>query len=190
MPKTKIDKSLVIDRAMQLINVSGIENLSLKTLAEDLGVKCPSLYNHVNGIDDLKEQIMLRGWKELNDKIIQSVIGLTGYDAVRAMCYAFHEYALENQGVFSVMLWYNQFKDAQTIEATSKMFSVFLKITQSLNISQKNCFHLVRMFRGFLEGFSLLENNNAFGNTLSIDSSFELSLDVLIQGMKLLEGRD
>ena len=189
MPKTKIDKSLIIHRAVHIINTAGIEKLSLKTLAEDLGVKSPSLYNHVKGIEDLKEQIMLYGWKELEDRMIQAVIGLTGYDAVRAMCYAFHEYAVENQGVFGVMLWYNQFKDVRNMEAASKMFSVFFKVTESLNISQENCFHLVRMFRGFLEGFSLLENNSAFGNTLPVNSSFEISLDVLIAGMKMLEGR-
>lgn len=186
MPKTKIDKSLVIERAIHMINITGIENLSLKTLAEDLGVKPPSLYNHVSGIDDLKEQIMLHGWKELDDRIVEAVIGLTGYDAVRAICRAFHEYAAENQGVFSAMLWYNQFKDAQNMEATSKMFSVFFKITESVNISRENCFHLVRMFRSFLEGFSLLENNHAFGNDLSVDDSFELALDVLVEGMKRL----
>ncbi len=189
MPKTKIDQSLVIDKAIHRINMSGIENLSLKTLAEDLGVKSPSLYNYVSGIDDLKEQIMLYGWKELDDRMVEAVIGLTGYDAVRAMCRAFHEFAVENQGVFSAMLWYNQFKDAQNMEATSKMFSVFFRVTEALNISRENCFHMVRMFRGFLEGFSLLENNHAFGNALPVDNSFEISLDVLIEGMKTLEGR-
>ena len=27
---------------------------------------------------------------------IQAVIGFSGYDAIRAMCYAFHGYAIEN----------------------------------------------------------------------------------------------
>ena len=105
------------------------------------------------------------------------------------MCYAFHEYAIENQGVFSTMLWYNQFENEQMNEVTSKMFSIFFKITKSLNISQDNCIHLVRMFRSFLEGFALLENHNAFGNTQLIKDSFELSIDILIEGAKKLEGK-
>ena len=187
LPKTKIDKELVIKEAAYIANKMGIENLSLKTLAAQLGVKSPSLYNHVDGLDDLKQQIMLYGWKEMEDRIIQAVIGLTGYDAIRAMCHAFHKYATENQGVFSAMLWYNQFENEQTREVTSKMFSVFFKITKSLNISQDNCSHLVRMFRGFLEGFALLENHRAFGNVQSIEDSFNLSIDILIEWMKKLE---
>lgn len=187
MPKTKIDKELLIKEAAHMVNKIGIENLSLKILAAELGVKSPSLYNHVDGLDDLKKQIMLYGWKEMEDKIIQAVIGYTGYDAIRVICHAFREYAIENQGVFSAMLWYNQFENEQARDATSKMFSVFFKVTKSLNISQENCYHLVRMFRGFLEGFVLLENHHAFGNKQPIEDSFELSIDILIEGMKKLE---
>lgn len=189
MPKTKIDKELVIKEAAHMVNQTGIENLSLKTLALQLGVKSPSLYNHIEGLDDLKYQLMLYGWKELENKIIQAVIGFSGYDAIRVICYAFYEYAIENQGVFSTMLWYNQFENEQMKEVTSEMFSIFFKITKSLNISQDNCIHLVRMFRSFLEGFALLENHNAFGNTQTIKDSFELSINILIEGAKKLEGK-
>lgn len=170
-----------------MANETGIEKLSLKTLAARLGVKSPSLYNHVDGLDDLKRQVMLYGWKEMEDRMIQAVIGVTGYDAVRAMCHAFHKYATENQGVFSAMLWFNQFEDEQTLETASRMTSIFFKITDSLNISQENCCHLVRMFRGFLEGFALLENHHAFGNEQPIEESFHLAVDILIKGMKKLE---
>lgn len=47
MPKTKIDKDLVIRKAVHMANKTGIENLSLKILAAQLSVKSPSLYKHV-----------------------------------------------------------------------------------------------------------------------------------------------
>ena len=47
--------------------------------------------------------------------------------------------------------------------------------------------HLVRIFHGFLEGLSLLANNEAFGKPKSLDESFDLSLKVLIAGVKVLE---
>ena len=42
--------------------------------------------------------------------------------------------------------------------------------------------------RFFLEGFSLLVNNNAFGNPISIKESFDLSLEIIMSGIKTLEG--
>lgn len=75
----------------------------------------------------------------------------------------------------------------KSMEATSGLFSVLFKITASLNISEENCNHIIRTLRGFLEGFSLLVNNQAFGNPISIEESFELSVNVLIEGIKTLE---
>lgn len=64
-------------------------------------------------------------------------------------------------------------------------YSFALVLTTSLF----NCIHLVRMFRSFLEGFALLENHNAFGNTQLIKDSFELSINILVEGAKKLEGK-
>ena len=152
-----------------------------------LGVKPPSLYNHIGGLEDLKMQLMIYGWKQMEQGIIQSVIGVSGYNAIRAGCYAFYEYATENPGLFNAMLWYNKFLNTETMGATSGLFSVLFKVTSSLNISEENCNHIIRTLRGFLEGFSLLVNNEAFGNPISIAESFELSLNVLIEGIKTLE---
>ena len=55
-------------------------------------------------------------------------------------------------------------------------------------ISDNNIEHIIRTLRGFLEGFVLLVNNNAFGNPISIKESFDLSLDIIFNGMKSLEG--
>ena len=187
MVRTGLDTHMVICRAAQIANEVGIENITLKMLADDLGVKSPSLYNHIEGLEDLKTRLMIYGWKQMEQKIMQSVIGVSGYDAIKAGCYSFYEYATENPGVFNAMLWYNKFQNSETIEATSGLFSILFKVTSSLNISDENCNHIIRTLRGFLEGFSLLVNNKAFGNPISIEESFELSLNVLIEGIKTLE---
>lgn len=43
-------------------------------------------------------------------------------------------------------------------------------------------------FRAFLEGFCLLANNDTFGYVLPIEDSFNLFLQMMIAGMKELEG--
>ena len=87
------------------------------------------------------------------------------------------------------MLWYNRFENDEMQSVTKKLFEIVFKISASLKISQEHCDHLIRTFRGFLEGFSLLVNNKAFGNPLSIQDSFDISLKVLIAGVKELEGK-
>ena len=87
------------------------------------------------------------------------------------------------------MLWYNKYRDDETQSVTEELFTMCFKIASSLNISEENCNHLLRTFRAFLEGFSLLVNYNAFGHSLSVEESFDLSLKVMIAGMKELEGK-
>lgn len=187
MARAGIDKNLVIIGAAKLANEEGLENITLKRLADNLGIQTPSLYNHISGLEDLRKQLMIYGWKQMEEKIIQAVIGISGYDALKAMGYAFYDYATGNPGVFGAMLWYNKFRDEETMAATEGLFSVIYKITKSLNISPENSEHLIRTWRGFLEGFSLLVNNGAFGHPFSIKDSFEISLNVLVEGSRLLE---
>lgn len=188
MSKNCISDELIITTSARLSNEEGLNNLSLKMIAEELNIKSPSLYNHISSLDEIKEKLMIYGWKELGEKATESAVGVAGYEALRNMCYAFYDYATSNKGVFTAMLWYNKFESKEKNEATTKLFSLLFRVLQPLNISDNNIEHIIRTLRGFLEGFVLLVNNNAFGNPISIKESFDLSLDIIFNGMKSLEG--
>ena len=189
MARAGLDKAVVVERAAWLANQLGLEQIQLKTLAESLGVQPPSLYNHIKGLDDLHRELMLYGWRQMERRMAEAAAGVSGYAAWEAVCRAFYGYATENPGVFSAMLWYNKYQDEETRRSTENLFSLCFQITASLHISAENCNHLIRTFRAFLEGFCLLVNNNAFGHALPVADSFDLSLQVLIAGMKELEGK-
>ena len=86
------------------------------------------------------------------------------------------------------MLWYNKYESVEKEKATTRLFNMIFKVMKTLNISDDNINHTIRTLRSFLEGFSLLVNNNAFGNPISIKESFDLSLEIIINGIKSLEG--
>lgn len=187
MARAGLDKNVVVEKAAQLANSMGLEAVTLKLLADSLHIQPPSLYNHIKGLDDLQNELMLYGWRHMEKRMLDAAVGVSGYAAWEAICRAFYEYATENPGVFSAMLWYNKYQNDEAGRVTDRLFLICSKITASLNISDENCNHLFRTFRAFLEGFSLLVNNHAFGHTLPIEDSFNLSLKVLIAGMKELE---
>lgn len=185
-----ISREQIIETAANLSNKAGLENLSLKMIAEELKIKSPSLYNHVSGLDDIKKQLMLYGWKQIETLTIEAAVGVTGYDALKSMCYAFYDYAINNKGIFTAMLWYNKYESIEKENATRKLFEMIFKVMKTVNISDENINHIIRTLRSFLEGFSLLVNNNAFGNPVSIKDSFDLSLEIIINGIKTLEGAE
>lgn len=186
MQKNSITTEIIIETAAKLSNRTGLDSLSLKDIAEELNIKSPSLYNHVSGLDEIKEKLMIYGWKQVEDKMIDSVIGYAGYEALENMCYSFYEYAKENKGVFSAMLWYNKFETTENKNATTRLFDMMFKILRPLEISDDKINHIIRTLRSFLEGFALLVNNNAFGNPISIDDSFKFSLEIILNGIRTL----
>lgn len=186
MARVRLDKDRITEVTVKLVNEVGIEKVTLKMVADELGIQTPSLYNHIKSLDDLKKSLMIYGWKVLEHELLHSVAGVSGYDALRAMCYAFYDYATANPGVFNTMLWYNKFQDDESMGATSSLFDILYRIMESLHISQHNTEHLVRTFRSFLEGYCLLLNNGAFGNPISTKESFDVSVDVLMAGIHSL----
>ena len=188
MIKSNVSNELIIETSASIVNRIGLENLSLKTIAEELNIKSPSLYNHVSSLEEIKQNLMIYGWKQVEEEIIDSAIGVSGYDALKNMCNAFYDYATNNKGVFTAMLWYNKYESEELENVTTKLFNIIFKVMKSLNITDDNINHIIRTLRGFLEGFALLVNNNAFGNPISIKESFDLSLEIIINGIKSLEG--
>ena len=188
MTRNNINDELIIEVSAKLSNEVGLDNLSLKMIAEKLNIKSPSLYNHIKRLEEIKKKIMIYGWKQMEQEMITSAVGVSGYDALRNMCNAFYEYATNNKGIFSSMLWYNKYENNESNEATTRLFNIVFKIMKPLNISDENINHIIRTLRSFLEGFSLLVNNNSFGHEVSIKESFDLSLEIIINGIKSLEG--
>ena len=188
MSKNNISDEVIIETSAKLVNEVGLDNLSLKMIAEELNIKSPSLYNHISSLDEVKQRLMVYGWRKMEEKIIDSAVGVTGYEALKNMCNAFYDYATNNKGVFTAMLWYNKYENIEKEHATARLFNIVFKVMQPLNITDENINHIIRTLRSFLEGFSLLVNNNAFGNPVSIKESFDLSLEIIMNGIKSLEG--
>ena len=188
MSKNNISDELIIETSARIANKVGLDNLSLKIIAEELNIKSPSLYNHISSLNEIKSQLMVYGWKQIEEKMIDSAVGVSGYEALKNMCNVFYDYATNNKGIFTAMLWYNKYESDEKQNATTRLFNMLFKIMKSLNITDENINHIIRTVRGFLEGFSLLVNNNAFGNPISIKESFDLSLEIIMNGIKSLEG--
>lgn len=89
MPRLGLTADTIIETAAQIANEIGVDKISIKLLAEKCNIKSPSFYNHFTNLDEIKNSIMLYGWKQLEEKALRAAVGVSGYDAVKAICYAF-----------------------------------------------------------------------------------------------------
>lgn len=187
MARAGLNKERIIEFAAGKVNEVGIGNIRLRGLAAELGVQPASLYSHVENFDELKIGIMNYGWKQLTSRMMQDAAGVSGYDAIRVMCRSFYDYAVQNPGIFEVMLWYNKYTSEENHRSTDAMFTILYRIFESVHISREHTEHIIRTLRSFLQGFVMLVNNQAFGNPVSIEESFAMSVEILIAGIRTLE---
>ncbi len=187
--KMGLNRTTIIEMAANIADERGISNVTLKVLAAELGVKSPSLYKHFNGgLDELNKELMLYGWHSLESKITKVAIGRAKDDAIMAICYAYRNFAVEHKGLFEAMQWYNMYQSEEHLQATQGMVSVFFQVLDSYELDEEQKVHIVRMFRGFLQGFSSIESHGGYGNPLSLNESFDFALKTILNGIHDLQG--
>jgi TetR/AcrR family transcriptional regulator, tetracycline repressor protein len=64
-PPSRLSKSVVVDRATALADTQGLDALTIRRLAQDLGVTPMALYWHFRSKDDLLEGMSERIWGEI-----------------------------------------------------------------------------------------------------------------------------
>jgi TetR/AcrR family tetracycline transcriptional repressor len=67
--RTRLTKGVVVDRALALADASGLESLTIRKLATELGVTPMALYWHFRGKDELLEALAERAWSEIDTSV-------------------------------------------------------------------------------------------------------------------------
>src|SRR4051794_12744931 len=76
-----LDRDAVVAAAIEIVDAEGMKALSLARLAQELGVRTPSLYSHVDGQRGLRRALWIATVDELGDVLRTSVLGRSGDDA-------------------------------------------------------------------------------------------------------------
>ncbi len=70
-----LNSALVLAEAAKLADEVGLDALSLAALADRLGIRPPSLYNHVESLEELKRGLAMLALRELADSLSKAAIG-------------------------------------------------------------------------------------------------------------------
>lgn len=187
--KVGLDKKTIIEAAANMADERGISNVTLKVLATKLGVKSPSLYKHFRGgLDELNKELMLHGWRLLEVDITRAAIGKSKDSAIRAICLAYRKFVSEHKGMFEIMQWYNMYQSEEHLQVTQGTITVLFQVLEAYEVTEEQKVHIVRMLRGFLQGFSAIESHGGFGNPTPLDDTFDFALNTILNGIHNLQG--
>jgi AcrR family transcriptional regulator len=185
MPRAGLTSDLVVAAAGDHVDRNGIGSLTLASLAAELGVKSPSLYNHVDGLEDLKRSVALAGVDLLAEACRDATMGRTGKLALAALARAYRQVAVDHPGVYALTQVARPDDDAFTARGERVLRPVYA-VLAGYGLEGDAAVHAARVLRSALHGFALLETQSGFGIDLSTEDSFDRLIDVIDAGLSAI----
>lgn len=174
-PRHGLNKAVVVQAAVSLLEEERRGELSLSRLAEKLAVRVPSLYNHVDGLAGLRRELALENANRLGEAIAAAVAGRSGSETVVAVCQAYRAYILENPGLYFAALHIAGKEapvDLELQQADERIEQTILAALASISLEGDEAVHAVRALRSAAHGFATLEIAGVFGLPGDHDESF------------------
>jgi AcrR family transcriptional regulator len=180
MPRAGLDTEAVVASAAEMADATGLDSLRLGELARSLGVRTPSLYAHVGGLDDLRRRLAARGAAELYERIAAAAVGRAGRDALHAVADAYRDYAIEHPGLYAAL---QRGDDIAEVPEGERLVTLVIAVLAGYGFTGDRAVHAARVVRAALHGFVTLETGGGFGIPLALDESYALLLAVLDAGL-------
>lgn len=178
-----LTKEIVVETAMKIADTEGINNLTLLRLSKELGIRSPSLYEHVEGMDGLMKLLRLSGLKIMAWQFRRSVTGISGDEAIRRFADSFRKFVKEHPSVYSLTVQ-SDIGDSEEIRKTAKeILDIIYAILRIYGLSDDKIIHATRYMRSVLHGFVSLEISGGFGLEVRIEDSFDLIKEVIISNI-------
>jgi AcrR family transcriptional regulator len=179
-----LDRHTVIQAAADLADASGLDEVTLATLAARLGIRSPTLYHYVNGLDGLRRELALLGTRQLARTLGQAVMGRSGAAAIDAMALAYRAFARAHPGLYNAALRAADPEDSTLLEAQAEVVEIALRVLAATQSDRDEAIHTVRIWRSMLHGFITLETNSGFGLPQDIDETFRRLVLLMIQATR------
>ena len=183
MPRMGLDTERVVGAAAAIADADGLDAVTLARVADELGVRAPSLYNHVDGRPGLLRAVALLALRELTDALREAAVGRSGDDALAATARAYRDYAREHPGRYAATVRAPGSEDPEQGAAAKETYEVVAAVLRSWNLTGDEAIHAARTFRSAVHGFVVLEAAGGFGIPLDLDESFERLVATLAAGL-------
>lgn len=174
----------VVAAAAEIADRDGLDALSLASVASKLGVRSPSLYNHVEGLAGLRRQLSIHASSLLTADLTASVEGLESTQALRAITKQLRSFAHRHPGL------YDSFLPAPTPEQDPELAAALAQPTRvvaavfvGMGVDPATVVPLMRALRASVHGFVDIELRGGFGLPEDIDDSFTTTIDLVIDAI-------
>ena len=154
----RLSRDSIVNAALTFLDREGWDALTINALANQLGTKGPSLYNHVDSLDDLRRTVRMRVVGDIIDMLNTVGQGRTPDDAVMVMASAYRSYAHHHPGRYSAFTRMPLGgDDPEFTEATRAAAAPVISVLSAYGLDTEAAFFAALEFWSAMHGFVLLE---------------------------------
>ena len=180
----RLSRDSIVNAALTFLDREGWDALTINALATQLGTKGPSLYNHVQSLEDLRRTVRMRVVGDIIDMLNTVGQGRTRDDAVTAMASAYRSYAHHHPGRYSAFTRMPLGgDDPEFSDATRAAAAPVISVLASYGLDGEEAFYAALEFWSTMHGFVLLEMTGAM-NGVDTDVVFADMVMRLASGME------
>lgn len=184
-PRTaKLSRDAIVNAALTFLDREGWDALTINALANQLGTKGPSLYNHVHSLDDLRRTVRMRVVGDIIEMLNTVGQGRTPDDAVMVMAAAYRSYAHHHPGRYSAFTRMPLGgDDPEFTQATHDAAAPVISVLASYGLDDQAGFFAALEFWSAMHGFVLLEMTGVMSG-IDTDAVFTDMVMRLAAGMR------
>jgi len=172
MPRAGLTTVRVVEEAEDVADEVGLANLTLAAIAPRLGVRMPSLYKHVAGMDALQRLVAIRATQDMGALFARSAAGKAGAEALTAIANSARAWAKEHPGRYAATIRAPGTGDVEHYAASDGVLQILLASLASYQLNGDDAIDAARAFRATMHGFISLEQAGGFGLPVDVDRSF------------------
>lgn len=172
MPRAGLSRAVVVTEAARVADEVGLERLTLAAVAGRLGVRLPSLYKHIAGLEALQVHLAAAAGRELAAELSAATVGRSKGDALLAMAHAYRAFALRRPGAYAATLRAPEDGDEEHQAAAMAVLQVVLSVLAGFGLEGEDAIDAVRGLRALLHGFVAIEAAGGFKLPQDLDRSY------------------
>jgi AcrR family transcriptional regulator len=186
----KLSRDGIVDGALTFLDREGWDSLTINALATQLGTKGPSLYNHVDSLEDLRRAVRIRVIDDIITMLNRVGEGRSRDDAVLVMAGAYRSYAHHHPGRYSAFTRMPLGgDDPEYTAATRAAAAPVIAVLSSYGLDGEAAFFAALEFWSALHGFVLLEMTGVMDD-IDTDALFTEMVLRLAAGLDLRTAQD
>ncbi|MFC0522969.1 TetR/AcrR family transcriptional regulator [Pontibacillus salicampi] len=184
-PRAGLNQDVIVHKALKLAEMEGIDALTIASLARELNIKPPSLYNHFTGLIAIKKAVAIAAMEEMYHYIIQKIEWKSeGKEMIVALAKAYVEFAEQHRGLYEATLHAPDSADSEVQLAGEPMINLTTRAFSVFHLEQEALIHTVRAFRSFLHGLVDLNHRNEFNIPIQVQDTQQWMIDIFIKGLE------